>query len=289
MSMTAKKCTLSASQLVGLVLLMLAAACGSSSSGSSGKGTNEASGSVAATDSTRSSDTTRRRSSATTAPATTSTLAPATYGCSDLAADTAIFVAHLEAALGEHDDLSTQPGFAEKVTPLIGAVMTQCGVPWAMSMAGERPGPERRAIEAIIIATAPTTSAVTPPPTPAPAPTPAPPAPSLALTSFASPSGNIGCLVNPDGVRCDIRDRLWEGPTDENCPLDYGDALTLDATGTGWECHGDTVLGSPNVLPYGASTRQGEYVCESKTSGVTCRSLNTGHGFTVARELYETF
>ena len=114
------------------------------------------------------------------------------------------------------------------------------------------------------------------------------------LTSFSSPSGNIGCLIDRESVRCDIAERDWEPPPKpDDCDLGYGQGVTLTAGGTAdFVCAGDTALnattsGAP--LPYGESIAAGLLRCESARSGITCRDVETGRGFAIAREGYELF
>ena len=114
------------------------------------------------------------------------------------------------------------------------------------------------------------------------------------LTSFSSPSGNIGCLIDRESVRCDIAERDWQPPAKPaDCKLDYGQGLTL-AAGGGAEfvCAGDTALnattsGAP--LPYGESISAGLLRCESAESGISCREIESGRGFSLSREAYEIF
>ena len=50
------------------------------------------------------------------------------------------------------------------------------------------------------------------------------------LTSFTSPSGNIGCYLDTDTVRCDIAERDWTPPPrPASCPdaVDFGQGVTL--------------------------------------------------------------
>jgi hypothetical protein len=111
-------------------------------------------------------------------------------------------------------------------------------------------------------------------------------------TGFTTPSGNIACLVLPDGARCDIADKDW-GDTEPGRPPDctqaFGDALEVSGTGRGdFVCHGDTVFGSP-TLPYGETIRVGDAECDSRENGVECRVLSTRHGFAMSRTRYTLF
>jgi hypothetical protein len=113
-------------------------------------------------------------------------------------------------------------------------------------------------------------------------------------TPFSSPTGNIGCVIEPLSVRCDIAERSWEPPQPPaDCELDYGQGVTLQAGGTAeLVCAGDTTLGAagPDAsLPYGESIAAGLLRCESSRSGIGCRDVETGRGFTISREGYELF
>ncbi|HEX8691740.1 MAG TPA: DUF6636 domain-containing protein [Longimicrobium sp.] len=113
--------------------------------------------------------------------------------------------------------------------------------------------------------------------------------------SFRTPSGNIACMaaVEDDGgwtLRCDIAmsQRSWEGGSaGEECDLDDGDSLGLNATGRAyWVCHGDTVLGpGAPTLSYGSTWSVGPFTCTVERTGVTCRNRSR-HGFTLSRTSY---
>ena len=111
-------------------------------------------------------------------------------------------------------------------------------------------------------------------------------------TAFVTPTGNIECFIDKVSVRCDIAEREWEPPkAPPDCELDYGQGLTLSAGGAAaLVCAGDTVLGSSGQeLAYGQSISAGLLRCDSSESGVTCRDVETGRGFTLSRESYELF
>ncbi len=122
----------------------------------------------------------------------------------------------------------------------------------------------------------------------------APPAADLEvaeLTFFQSPTGNIGCVIDPESVRCDIGERDWKPtPRPAGCDLDYGQGISLAAGGAPrFVCAGDTVLGAGEQLAYGSSIAAGLLRCESGTEGMTCRDVESGRGFMIAREGYELF
>lgn len=111
------------------------------------------------------------------------------------------------------------------------------------------------------------------------------------LVGFTSPSGNIGCVMDSRQVRCDIAERDWAPPPPpQDCPLDYGQGISLDAGGAaGWVCAGDTALAAGPPLPFGESAAAGDLRCDSAPSGMTCRDVTTGRGFSIAREGFRMF
>lgn len=111
------------------------------------------------------------------------------------------------------------------------------------------------------------------------------------LTAFSSPTGNIGCYIDRRSVRCDIGDRDWNPPpAPASCDLDYGQGIELRAgAAPAFVCAGDTALGGGEALDYGSSIAAGLLRCESAESGMTCRDTETGRGFSLSKQGYETF
>ncbi len=113
------------------------------------------------------------------------------------------------------------------------------------------------------------------------------------LTGFTSPSGNIGCIIDSDSVRCDIRDRDWAPPAKPaDCPdvTGFGQGLTLSAGGKAdFVCAGDTTLTSGPPLAYGDSITAGSLQCEINEAGIECRNLDHGSGFSLSRQGYELY
>lgn len=111
------------------------------------------------------------------------------------------------------------------------------------------------------------------------------------LTGFVSPTGNVSCMIDADWARCDIIDRDWSPPPrPADCEFDYGQGISL-APGEQAEfvCAGDTAFGPDEVLPYGESITAGVLRCESAELGITCRDIQTSHGFSISREAYRLF
>jgi hypothetical protein len=114
------------------------------------------------------------------------------------------------------------------------------------------------------------------------------------LTTFLSPSGNIGCVVLGAVARCDIQHRSWApGPRPSTCPkiVDYGQGVEVTAAGPGaLVCAGDTALDpSAPKLAYGSTNVEGPVRCVSATAGMTCRNTSTAHGFFISFQSYRVF
>lgn len=115
--------------------------------------------------------------------------------------------------------------------------------------------------------------------------------PGSDLVTFVSPSGNVGCILDTDYARCDIVDRDWNPPPrPADCEFDYGQGIGL-APGerAAFVCAGDTTLGGHRVLGYGDALTRGRLSCDSSEKGISCRDAGTGHGFSIAREVYQLF
>lgn len=111
------------------------------------------------------------------------------------------------------------------------------------------------------------------------------------LAHFRSPSGNIGCVLDVDYVRCDITERDWTPPArPADCEFDYGQGLQM-AVGepAAFVCAGDTTLGGPDVLGYGQTITRGALSCTSTESAMSCRKSGSGHGFSISRQVYQVF
>ncbi len=140
--------------------------------------------------------------------------------------------------------------------------------------------------------------------------------------AFASPSGNLVCLVygtrRGESIRCEAIEHRWSVPAKpKSCEYDYGDGLTLDGGRGALLCASDTMreaaqlsrkpetawfssrrdvvvrerdgLGAMAGLRYGYALRVGAMQCTSSTRGITCRNLVTRHGFWMSRTAYRTW
>jgi hypothetical protein len=109
------------------------------------------------------------------------------------------------------------------------------------------------------------------------------------LSFFSSPSGNIVCDLTGEWVRCDIRERTWSPPPAPQWCLeegsDWGQGVELaPGQAARWVCATDTAFGgSPSVLDYGQWAQRGNLRCDSAPSGMTCKDLGSGRGFTLSK------
>jgi len=110
-------------------------------------------------------------------------------------------------------------------------------------------------------------------------------------SAFRSPSGNIGCAITSQSVRCDIRERSWRPPPKpRSCDVDYGQGLAVSRTGRGqFVCAGDTTLGVGRTVAYGTLVRRGRFACRVRTTGVRCVNTRNRHGFALSRQGYRRF
>ena len=107
---------------------------------------------------------------------------------------------------------------------------------------------------------------------------------------FETPSHNIGCYIDRHSARCDIRERDWSPPPKPQycikAGVDWGQGVAVGAHRASIVCAGDTTLGGPGLLGYGHAARRGPIYCLSRTTGITCRNADTGHGFFLSRARY---
>ncbi len=110
----------------------------------------------------------------------------------------------------------------------------------------------------------------------------APATADAAYRAFQSPSGKLACAFYSDAetprfVRCE-----WNG-SDR--------AVTLTETGKGKRIKITDTVRDPKArkLAYGRTTKFGSLRCTSRTTGMTCRSTRSNHGFTVSVERQRVF
>ena len=120
------------------------------------------------------------------------------------------------------------------------------------------------------------------------------------LPGFSSPSGNIKCYYNPQGLGSAGFMPVLK------CSLDHADyAAKLQRRCESGDWHGFTITPKrkPTIfcpsgasgdkpayrtLAYGRSRQLGPFTCTSRVTGVTCRS-RTGHGLFVSRQAYRAW
>ncbi len=117
---------------------------------------------------------------------------------------------------------------------------------------------------------------------------------ALNVADFKSPTGNIGCIIAAGTARCDITNRDWSPPPHPaSCPneVNFGQGLIVGSNGPGhFVCAGDTAHDpSAPPLPYGSDTVSAGFRCQSRTAGMTCTALASGHGFFISIQSYRTF
>lgn len=119
-------------------------------------------------------------------------------------------------------------------------------------------------------------------------------APALAnaeFIHFTSPSRNIHCVMGESSVRCDIVERDWSPPPrPADCTYDYGQGISFSAGNKPeFVCAGDSARGAGDTLSYGQAITAGPIRCDSAESGITCRDVDSGHGFSLSRAAYRIF
>lgn len=107
---------------------------------------------------------------------------------------------------------------------------------------------------------------------------------SALAVDFKSPSGNIVCLGDSQGVYCQI----FETNKGLSCEI----SLAGHGRVTNMNC--DSYLGNwirnanPRVLAYGKTIKGNGWSCTSQKSGMTCKS-SIGRGFSLSRASQRTF
>ena len=120
------------------------------------------------------------------------------------------------------------------------------------------------------------------------------------LAGFRSPSGNIKCSYNPNGLTERGRTRVL------TCGLEQANYATrLQHRCEAGDWHGFTLMPTKRpvlfcpagasgdhvvytTLAYGRNWQRGPFTCTSRVTGVTCRS-RTGHGLFLSRQAYRAW
>lgn len=111
------------------------------------------------------------------------------------------------------------------------------------------------------------------------------------LTAFVSPSGNIGCMIAPSGVGCNVVERDWSPPPrPADCRWDYTRIFIGPGKPAHFVCAGDSAYDSAApALAYGEAITAGPIRCESTPAGITCRDVGSSNGFSISRQRYQLF
>ena len=119
------------------------------------------------------------------------------------------------------------------------------------------------------------------------------PSSASAYSAFWSPRQDVGCVVDWNYARCDLRRQSWAPPSRPAwCRLTFGHGLAVTASGrAGLVCADDTALlaSFSRVLPYRRLVRRGRVGCRSTRRGVLCTNYRTRSGFLVSRRGYRLY
>ncbi len=114
--------------------------------------------------------------------------------------------------------------------------------------------------------------------------------PAHALTFFQSPSGNVGCALSKQSVRCDVARKSWRPPPKPSSCLVEGNGLTLSRQGKPrYTCAGGTTRGQGRQLAYGKSVSVGRLRCISRKGAMRCVNRRNNHGFALSRKRARRF
>jgi hypothetical protein len=108
---------------------------------------------------------------------------------------------------------------------------------------------------------------------------------------FVMPSGNIGCIVTPEGGT-DVYEPEDGGPEImcDRVEPDYVRVVLGTDTAEELDEVGDpSCCGAEQVLHYGEWASVEGFVCYSKRTGLTCMTEDEAHGFQMARSGIETW
>ena len=91
---------------------------------------------------------------------------------------------------------------------------------------------------------------------------------------FQSPTGNLRCNTGGGLLTCSRGND--------------GLSAYMDATSQPDTIFDDLQTGGV-VVSYGSDWESGTFRCDSESTGITCRSTTSGHGFFLSRDVYEPF
>lgn len=125
------------------------------------------------------------------------------------------------------------------------------------------------------------------------------------ITSFRSPTGNIGCDIPSGGgeIVCMLQESEWPEMVDgAGHNPETNQPTRVRASQIEYRSDGQTELSAPGgtnnafdskyatrTLPYGQMIQTGSFVCASEQNGVTCWNTSNGHGVFINRSEHLTF
>lgn len=163
----------------------------------------------------------------------------------------------------------------------------------AASAASAAPAPTQTAETSAGQTAQPTADATEAEATPLPdkGPTLPPSAKTYSYQYVDTPSKNISCILDDEGVGCSILERSYASSGMQDCP-DREFSIVALAGRTEVRC-GEEYLGQPgdtfHTLQYGETTTFSDYACTSQSKGMSCWNTITGRGFTISRDSHVRF
>ena len=116
---------------------------------------------------------------------------------------------------------------------------------------------------------------------------------SAKLVGFQTEDQKVGCYLDGQGVRCDVKGQKWEPPPQPaTCEFDWGYGVIVDRRGPAeYVCASDTTLDPGHqTLAAGDKVKQGRFRCKAKdASTIKCVNTRNKHGFVVSRDVVDVF
>ena len=115
---------------------------------------------------------------------------------------------------------------------------------------------------------------------------------SAKLIGFQTPNGNVGCYMDNQSVRCDIRKHEWQAPPPPaDCQFDYGYGVFVARKDPArFVCASDTTLDPDHdLLRRGEKLNTGRFRCKNKDGAVRCANRRNGHGFEISKQRVRLF
>jgi hypothetical protein len=111
---------------------------------------------------------------------------------------------------------------------------------------------------------------------------------SQATAHFQLPSGNIGCLMQPTFVRCDIQLQTYGlPPKPPSCQGIYGKSIRFDKKKKSeLLCAADSLLPAAETIEPDTTVVVERMRCVVLEPGVTCYDTESGFGFVLSRPEY---